>query len=135
MHCHFFLQIIQLMFLTNKSNKNKNVFSSKNKNWLIQHCFCYLNSNNHQSAFTTETWRKAFVKSFLINIVSDFRSEIFSIVLSTVVYLIISKILKMLLLTDFLNEWNKWWIFRHLLLNLSANLKKKMMMYFEINFK
>ena len=123
------------MPLTNKSNKNENVFSSKNKNQLIQHCFCHLNFNNHQFVFIIKTWRKAFVRSFSINIVFDFRSKIFSIVLSTDVYSIISKALKMLLLIDFLNEWNKWWIFRHLLLNLSVNLKKKMMMCFEIDFK
>ena len=104
MHCHFFLQITQLMFLMNKSNKNENFFSPKNKNQLIQHCFCHLNSNNHQSASIMKTWRKAFVKSFLISIVFDSRSKIFSIVLLTVMYSIILKILKMLSLTDFLNE-------------------------------
>ena len=135
MHCHFFLQIIQLMFLINKSNKNENVFSSKNKNQSIQHCFCHLNSSNHQFVFITETWRKASVRSLLISIVFGFKLKIFSIVLLTVVYLIILKALEMLSLTDFLNEWNKWWIFHHLLLNLSANSKEKMMMCFEINFK
>ena len=135
MHCHFFLQIIQLMFLTNKSNKNKNVFSSKNKNQLIQHCFCYLNSNNHQFVFIMETWRKTFARFFLINIVFDFRSKIFLIVLLTIMYLIVLKVLKMLLLTDFLNKWNKWWIFHHLLLNLNANSKKEIMICFEIDFK
>ena len=125
MHCHFFLQNIQLKFLTNKSNKNENVFSPKNKNRLIQHCFCHLNFSNHQSAFATKTWRKAFVRSLLINIVFDLKSKIFSIVLLTIVYSIISKTLEMLSLIDFLNEWNKWWIFRHLLLNLNGNLKKK----------
>ena len=135
MHCHFFLQIIQLMLLTNKSNKNGNVFNSKNKNRLIQHCFYYLNSNNHQFIFATETWRKAFARSFLISIVSGLRSKIFLIVLLTVVYLIVLKTLKMLSLTDFLNEWNKWWIFRHLLLGLNVNLKRKMMMCSEIDFK
>ena len=135
MHCHFFLQTIQLMSLTNKSNKNGNVFSLKNKNRLIQYCPCYLNSSNHQSASATGTWRKASVRSFLISIVFDFRSEIFLIVLLTVVYSIVLKTLEMLLLTNFLNKWNKWWIFHHLLLNLNANLKKKMMMYFKIDFK
>ena len=135
MHCHFFLQTIQLMFLTNKSNKNRNVFSSKGKNRLIQHCLCHLNSSNHQSAFTTKTWRKASVRFLLISIVSGFRSKIFLIVLLIVMYSIISKTLEMLSLIDFLNEWNKWWIFRHLLLNLTANLKKKMMMCFKIDFK
>ena len=135
MHCYFFLQIIQLMFLTNKSNKNGNVFSSKNKNRLIQHCFCHLNSNNHQFAFATKTWRKTFAKSLLISIVFDFKLKVFSIVLSTVVYSIVLKTLKMLLLIDFSNKWNKWWIFRHLLLNLDVNLKKKIMICFEIDFK
>ena len=135
MHCHFFLQIIQLMFLTNKSNKNENVFNSKNKNQSIQHCLCHLNSSNHQFVFITKTWWKASVRFFLISIVFDFRLKIFLIVLSTNVYLIVLKILKILSLTDFLNKWNKWWIFCHLLLNLNANSKKKMMIYFEIDFK
>ena len=131
----FSWQIIQLMFLINKSNKNGNVFSPKNKNRLIQHCLCYLNSSNHQFVFITEMWRKASVRFFLINIVFDFRLKIFLIVLSTVMYLIVLKTLRMLSLTDFLNKWNKWWIFRHLLLNLNANLKRKMMMCFKIDFK
>ena len=135
MHCHFFLQTTQLMLLINKSNKNRNVFNSKNKNRLIQHCFCHLNSSNHQFVFVTETWWKAFARSFLISIVFNFKSEIFLIVLLTVVYLIISKTLEMLLLIDFLNKWNKWWIFRHLLLNLGANSKEKIMMCSEIDFK
>ena len=123
------------MFLINKSNKNENVFNSKNKNQLIQHCFCHLNSNNHQFVFIMKIWWKAFIRSFLISIVFDFKLKIFLIVLLTIVYLIVSKVLKMLLLTDFLNEWNKWWIFCHLLLNLNANLKKEIMIYSEIDFK
>ena len=51
MHCYFFLQTIQLMFLTNKSNKNGNVFSSKDKNRSIQHCLCHLNFSNHCYGF------------------------------------------------------------------------------------
>ena len=135
MYCHFFLQIIQLMFLANKSNKNGNILSPKDKNRSIQHCLCHLNSNNHQFVFIMRTWRKASARSLLISIVSDSRSKIFLIVLLTVVYSIVPKALKMLSLTDFLNRWNKWWIFYHLLLNLNANSKKKMMMYSEINFK
>ena len=135
MHCHFFLQTIQLMFLTNKSNKNRNVFNPKNKNQSIQHCFCHINSSNHQFDFVMKTWRKAFARFFLINTVFESRLMIVLITLSTVVYLIVLKVLGILLLIDFLNEWNKWWILRHLWFDLDANLKKKMMMYSKIEFK
>ena len=124
MHCHFFLQITQLMPLTNKLSKNGNVLNPKNKNQSIQHCFCHIKSNNHQSAFVTKTWRKASARSLLINIVFKFRLVIVLIALLTVVYSIVSKTLIILSLTDFLNEWNKWWIFRQLLLDLNANSKK-----------
>ena len=128
----FFLQITQLMFLTNKLNKNGNVFNSKNKNRSIQHCFCHIKFNNHQFDFATKTWRKAFAKSLLITIVSESKLVIVLIVLLTVVYSIVSKALEILSLTDFLN---KWWNFRHLLLDLGVNSKEEIMICLKIEFK
>ena len=105
-------------------NKNENVFNSKKKNWSIQYCFCHIKFNNHQFDFITKIWRKAFAKNFLINIVFEFKLMIVSIVLSIIEYSVVSKTLKILSLIDFLNKWNKWWIFHSLLLNLNVNSKK-----------
>ena len=134
MHCHFFLQTIQLMFLINKSNKNKNVFNSKDKNRLIQHCLCHLNFNNHQSVFATKTWRKASARSLLISVVSDLNRRFFWLFYWQSCIRLFWKPWKCCCwLIFWMNKINNEFFIIYCWIRVL--IQKKMMMYFEINFK